>query len=76
MKINNSQFNENFIKKYNEESVEGYFLEVDVQYPKRLHDLHNNLPFLWERMKNEKVEKLDANLYDKSENAIHIRNLK
>ena len=29
MKINNSQFNENFIKNYNEESVEGYFLEVD-----------------------------------------------
>ena len=76
MKINNSQFNENFIKKHNEESVEGYFLEVDVQYSKRLHDLHNNLPFLWERMKNEKVEKLVANLYDKSENAIHIRNLK
>ena len=29
MKINNSQFNENFIKNYNEENVEGYFLEVD-----------------------------------------------
>ena len=25
-----SQFNQNFIKKYNEESDEGYFLEVDV----------------------------------------------
>ena len=46
MKINNSQFNENFIKKYNEESAEGYFLEVDIQCPKRLHDLHNDLPFL------------------------------
>ena len=31
MKINNSQFNENFIKNYNEESVEGYFLEVDFK---------------------------------------------
>ena len=29
-----SQFNEDFIKNYNEESDEGYFLEVDVQYPK------------------------------------------
>ena len=27
-----SQFNEDYIKKYNEESDEGYFLEVDVQY--------------------------------------------
>ena len=29
---NTSQFNEDFIKIYNEESDEGYFLEVDVQY--------------------------------------------
>ena len=27
-----SQFNEDFRKIYNEESDEGYFLEVDVQY--------------------------------------------
>ena len=26
------QFNEDFIKNYNEESDEGYFLQVDVQY--------------------------------------------
>ena len=30
-----SQFNDNFIKNYNEESDEGYFLEVDVQYPEK-----------------------------------------
>ena len=29
----------------------GYFLEVAVQYPKKLHNLHNDLPFLPERMK-------------------------
>ena len=29
-----SQFNENFIKSYNEEGVERYFLEVDIQYQK------------------------------------------
>ena len=28
-----SQFNEDFIKNYNEENNEGYFFEVDVQYP-------------------------------------------
>ena len=31
-----SQFNEDFIRNYNEESVEGYFLEVDIQYPENL----------------------------------------
>ena len=31
------QFNEDFIKNYNEESDEGYFFEVDVQYPEKLH---------------------------------------
>ena len=30
-----SQFNEDFIKNYNEESDEGYFLEVDIQYPEK-----------------------------------------
>ena len=38
-----SQFNEDFIKNYNEESDEGYFLEVDVQYLEKLHELHNDL---------------------------------
>ena len=32
------QFNEDFIKNYNEESDEGYFLEVDVQYYKKVHE--------------------------------------
>ena len=45
-----SQFNEDFVKNYNEVSNEGYFLEVDVQYPETLHELHNELPFLPERM--------------------------
>ena len=40
-----SQFNEDFIKNYNEESYEGHFLEVYVQYLEKLHDLHNDLPF-------------------------------
>ena len=62
-----SQFNEDFIKNYNEESDNGYFLEVDVQYLEKLHELYNDLPFLPERMKIEKVEKLVANLHDKTE---------
>ena len=46
-----SQFNEDFIKNYNEEKDEGYFLKVDVQYIQKLHELHNDLPFLPERVK-------------------------
>ena len=71
-----SQFNEDFIKKYNEESDEGYFLKVDIQSPEKLCELHNDLPFLPERMKFEKVKKLVTNLHDKTEYVIHIRNLK
>ena len=70
-----SQFNEDFIKNHNEEGDEGYFVEVDGQYLEKLHELHNDLPFLPERMKIEKVEKLVCNLHDKTEHIIHIRNL-
>ena len=70
------QINEAFIKNYNEESDEGYFLEVDVQYLEKLHELHNDLPFLPKKMKIEKVEKLAAHLHDKTEYVIHIKNLK
>ena len=70
------QFNEDFIKSFNEENDEGYFLEVDFHYPEKLHELHNDLSFLPERMKIEEVEKLANNLHDKTEYVIHIRNLK
>ena len=43
-----------FIKNCNEDSDEGYFLEINVQYPEKLRDLHNDLPFLPERIKIEK----------------------
>ena len=71
-----SQFNEEIIKSYNEESDKRYFLEVDVKYPKQLHGLHNDLTFLSKRMKIENVQKLTITLHDKKENVIHIRNLK
>ena len=49
------------------------FLEFDVQYLEKLHELHNDLPFLPERMKIEKVEKFVTNWH---EYVINIRNLK
>ena len=72
------QFNEKFIKSYDEESDEGYFIEVDGQYPERFqeHELHNDLQFLPERMKIEKFEKLVTNLHEKTVYFIHIRNRK
>ena len=39
----------------------GYLLEFDKKYPKELHENHNELPFLAERMKIGKVEKLVPN---------------
>ena len=60
------QFHEDFIKNYNEESDKGYFFEVDVQYLQKLNNLHNDLTFLPERVKIEKVEKVVANLHDKN----------
>ena len=57
-----SQFKKDLTENCNKDSDEGYFLEVDVRYSEELHDLHIDLP---ERIKNEKVEKLVANLHDK-----------
>ena len=65
-----------FIKKYDEDSNTGYFLEVDIDYPKELFNLHKDLPFLPERKKVEKVEKLICSIEDKEKYVIHIRALK
>ena len=37
-------------KYYNEENDEGYLFEVDSQYLEKLHELHNDLPFLPDRI--------------------------
>ena len=71
-----SRFNEDFIKNYNENSDVGYFLEVDIEYPKQLWSSHKDLPFLPERKKLEKVEKLVCSIEDKEKYVIHIRALK
>ena len=71
-----SRFNEIFIKNYNENSDIGYFLEVDIDYPKELFNLHKDLPFLPERKKVNKVEKLICSIEDKEKYVMHIRVLK
>ena len=58
------------------EKNHGYLLEVDVSYPEKLHDLHNDIPFMCSKMKVNGVEKLIPNLYDKKKYIIHTRALK
>ena len=57
-------------------TVGGCILEVDLEYPKELHDLHNDYPLAPERMIVNKVEKLIPNLKKKKRYTVHYENLK
>ena len=52
------------------------FLEVDLEYSKDLHDLHNDYPLAPERVKSENIEKIIPNLYNKTNYVVHYDNLK
>ena len=71
-----SRFNERFIKNYNENSDIGYFLEVDIDYRKELFNFHKDLPFLPERKKVNKREKLICSTEDNEKYVVHKRALK
>ena len=71
-----SVFTEDFIKNYDEEDDTGYLFVVDVEYPKNLHKLHSDLPFLPERMKINKCTKLVCSTENKENYVVHIRALK
>ena len=71
-----SKINEEFRKNYYENSNKGYILEVDVKYPKKLHDSHSDLPFLPRRMKIDKCKKLVCSLHNKKKCVVHIKSLK
>ena len=51
-------------------------LEVDLEYPEELHDLHNEYPLAPERLEINKVEKLIPNLNNKTSYVLHYKNLK
>ena len=53
-----------------------YILEVDAEYRKDLHKLHSDLPFLPERMKINKCDKLTCTTHNKENHVVHIRALK
>ena len=59
-----SEFKEDFIKKYDED------------LSKNLHNLHRYLPFLPERMKIGKCNKLVCDFHDKKNYVVHIKALK
>ena len=67
--------NPNEISELATRTDKGYLLEVDVSYPKELHNPHNDLPFMCERMEINGVEKLVPNLRDKKNYVIHIQAL-
>ena len=71
-----SKFTEEFIKNYDENGNKGYTFEVDVEYPKNLHKLQSDLPFLPERMKINKCIKLVCTVQNKENYIIQIRALK
>ena len=74
--LDSDKINEDIIKNYNESNDKGYILEVDVKYPKRLHGLHSDLPFLSERMEVNKCKKLVCNLFNKKKYVVRINALK
>ena len=71
-----SRFNEMFIKNYDQNSDKGHCFEVDFDYPKKLFNVPKDLPFLTERKKLNKVEKLICSIEDKEKYVMHIKVLK
>ena len=68
-----SKIGKKFVNSYDKKnSDKGYILEVDVDYPSKLHRLHSDMAFLPERMKIDKTQKLVCNLHDKKMYVVHI----
>ena len=71
-----SIIDEDFVKDYNKNDNEGYILDVDVDYPSKLQNLHSDLPFLPERMNINNTKKLVCNLNNKKNYIVYINVLK
>ena len=71
-----SKIDKDFVKVYNKNDNKGYILDVDVDYPSKLQNLHSDLPFLPERMVINNTKKLVCNLNDKKNYIVHINVLK
>ena len=69
---NVEEFTAKRITKLAKKNKHGYLLDVDVDYPEELHEKHNELPFLPEKMEIDKVMKLVPNLFSKKQYVVHI----
>ena len=65
-----------FVRSYDKNDIKGYILEVDVDYPNELQNLHSDFPFLAESMVINNTKKLVCNLQDKKNYVVHINVLK
>jgi hypothetical protein len=90
-KWNNEEWNKEKILKLNDEGDIGYLFDVDLKYPKKLHDLHNGYALAPQNMeikklmlsswqqelyKESKIKKLVTNFYDKKSYGVNYRLLK
>ena len=60
-----SVIDEDFIKNYDEDSDVGYIIEADIENPKHLQSIHNDISFLPERINVNKCKKLVCTLHNK-----------
>ena len=71
-----SKIDEDFVKVYDKNNNKGYILDINIDYPSKLQNLHSDLPFLLERMVINNTKKLVCNLNDKKNYIVHINVLK
>ena len=71
-----SKIDEDFVKVYDKNNNKDYILDVDIDYPSKLQNLHSDLPFLPEGMVINNTKKLVCNLNDKKNYIVHINVLK
>ena len=90
-KWNLEEWTEDKIMKLTDTSPTGYLFEVDLEYPKELHDLHNGYPLAPEKLiikndmlnihqqenrKETSIDKLTTSFYDKIKYGVSYRLLK
>ena len=71
-----SRMDEEFVRSYDKNDIKGYILEVDVDYPNELQNLHSDFPFLAESMVINNTKKLVCDLQDRKNYVVHINVLK
>ena len=70
------RMDEEVVRSYDKNDIKGYILEVDVDYPNELQNLHSDFPFLAESMVINNTKKLVCNLQDKKNYVVHMNVLK